>query len=40
MDLTIPRTRSTRHKGNKEAKEMAKECEKRKAWAIKLLEKA
>jgi hypothetical protein len=30
MDLAIPRTRGTRHKSNKEAKEMAKECEENK----------
>ncbi len=40
MDLTIPRTRGTCHKGDKEAKNMAKEREERKTWAIKLLEKA
>ncbi len=40
MDLAIPRTRGTRHKGNKEAEEMAKECEEKKSRAIKLLEKA
>jgi len=39
MDLTIPRTRGIRHKGHKEAKEMAKEHEEREAWAIKLLER-
>jgi hypothetical protein len=39
MDLAIPRTRRTCHKGNKEAEEMAKECEEKKSWAIKLLEK-
>jgi hypothetical protein len=39
MDLAIPRTRGTRHKGNKEAEEMAKECEEKKSRAIKLLEK-
>jgi hypothetical protein len=36
MDLTIPKTICTCHKGNKEAKNMAKECEERKTWAIKL----
>jgi hypothetical protein len=39
MDLTIPKTRGTCRKGDKEAKEMVKECEERKAWAIKLLKK-
>jgi hypothetical protein len=34
MDLTIPRIRGTCHKSDKEAKEMAKEREERKAWAI------
>ncbi len=38
MDLTIPKTRSTCHEGGKEAKKMAKKHEKKKAWAIKLLE--
>jgi hypothetical protein len=33
MDLAIPRTRRTHHEGDKEAEEMAKECEKRKAHA-------
>jgi hypothetical protein len=37
MDLTIPR--NTHHEGGKEAEKMAKECEERKACAIKLLEK-
>ncbi len=40
MGLTIFRTRGTCHKGDKETKEMAKEQERRKTWAIKLLEKA
>ncbi len=39
MDLTILRTRGTCRKGRKEAKKMAKECEERKSWAIKFLEK-
>jgi hypothetical protein len=39
MDLAIPKTRSIHREGGKEAKEMAKECEKRKAQATKLLEK-
>jgi hypothetical protein len=39
MDLTIPRTRYTHREGGKQAEEMAKECEKKKAHAIKLLEK-
>jgi hypothetical protein len=38
MDLTIIRTKGSKHKGDKEAKKMAKKHEKRKAWAIKLLE--
>jgi hypothetical protein len=38
-DLAIPKTRSTCCEGSKEAKKMAKKCEKRKAWAIKFLEK-
>jgi hypothetical protein len=40
MDLAIPKTRGTHREGEKEAKEMVKECEEKKAWAIKLLEKA
>jgi hypothetical protein len=40
MDLAIPRTRGTRLEGDNEAEKMAKECEKRKGKAIKLLEKA
>jgi hypothetical protein len=40
MDLAIPKTRGICRKGNEEVKEMAKECEERKAQAIKLLEKA
>ncbi len=40
MDLAIPRTRNIHCKGGKEAKELAKEHEVRKAWAIKFLEKA
>jgi hypothetical protein len=40
MDLTIPKIRGTWHKGDNEAKEMAKEHEERKTWAIKFLEKA
>jgi transposase InsO family protein len=39
MDLTITRTRSTWHKGGKEAKVMAKDHEKKKTQAIKLLKK-
>jgi hypothetical protein len=39
MDLTIPRIRSICRKGGKEAKELAKEREARKAWVIKPLEK-
>jgi hypothetical protein len=40
MDLTIPKTRCTHYEGDKEAEEMVKKCEERKARAIKLLEKA
>jgi hypothetical protein len=40
MDLAIPRTRSTHREGDKEAEKMAKEHEKSKAHAIKLLKKA
>jgi hypothetical protein len=40
MDQAIPRTRGIHREGDKEAEKMAKECEKRKAWAIKLLENA
>jgi hypothetical protein len=40
MDLSIPRTIGTHHKGSREVKKMAKEHEERKARAIKLLEKA
>jgi vacuolar-type H+-ATPase subunit E/Vma4 len=39
MDLAIPKIRSIHCEGDKEAKEMAKECEKRKAQVTKLLEK-
>jgi hypothetical protein len=38
-DLTILRTRGICGKGDKKAKVMVKECEERKAWASKLLEK-
>jgi hypothetical protein len=38
MDLTIPKRRNTCREGGKEAKEIAKEHEKRKAHGIKLLE--
>jgi hypothetical protein len=40
IDLAIPRTRGTCREGDKEAEEMVKECEEKKAQAIKLLEKA
>jgi hypothetical protein len=39
MDLAILKTRSICCEGSKEAKKMATECEQRKTWAIKLLEK-
>jgi len=38
MDLTILRIRGTHREGCKEAEKMAKECEEKKAHAIKLLE--
>ncbi len=40
IDLTIVRTRSTHHDGDKEVEEMAKERVKRKSQTIKLLKKA
>jgi hypothetical protein len=40
MDLIIPKTRSIHCEGEKKAKEMVKECEEKKPWAINLLEKA
>ncbi len=40
MDLAILITRGMCHEGGKEVEEMAKKCEERKAWAIKLLQKA
>jgi hypothetical protein len=40
MDLAIPKTRGTHYEGDKEAKEVVKECEEIKTRAIKLLEKA
>ncbi len=38
-NLAIPKTEGSRCKGDKDAEEMAKEHEERKAWAIKVLEK-
>jgi hypothetical protein len=40
MDLTIPKTRNTRCKGDKEAEEMAKKREEKKTWVVRLLKKA
>jgi hypothetical protein len=37
LDLTILRTKGTRYDDNKYVQEMAKDCEERKSWAIKLL---
>ncbi len=39
MDLTIPKTRGTRCKGDKEVEKLAKEHEERKSQPIKFLEK-
>jgi len=39
LDLTIPRTKSTCCDDSKNVEEMAKDCEEKKPWAIKLLEK-
>jgi hypothetical protein len=40
MDLAIFITRGMCHEGSKEVEDMTKECEKKKTWAIKLLQKA
>jgi hypothetical protein len=39
LDLTILRTKGTHRDGNKDVQKLAKDCEDRKSWAIKLLEK-
>jgi hypothetical protein len=39
LDLTIPRTKGTCCDDSKNVEKMAKDCEERKSWAIKLLEK-
>jgi len=39
LDLTISRTKDTCCDDSKNVEEMAKDCEERKSWAIKLLEK-
>ncbi len=39
LNLTILKTKGTRHDGNKDVEKMAKDCEERKSWAIKLLKK-
>jgi len=40
MDLTTLKTINTCCESGMDAEEMAKDCENRKSWAIKLLEKA